>query len=108
MSFYGSTNVSGMVAETRVKNYVDGNPLIEEWKKDRIKRWEKSCIKEDDAHRVRALKFLFKKMADYCCKGLDDSMIDPVTKTLYPEIFDIYCMKENAFNDGWNTHCDFE
>ena len=38
MSFYGTANVSGMVSEERVRDYVNGNPLVEKWKAKRVKQ----------------------------------------------------------------------
>ena len=49
MSFYGTANVSGMVSEERVRNYVNGNPLVEKWKAKRVKHWCDQKIKESDA-----------------------------------------------------------
>lgn len=108
MSFYGTANVSGMVSEERVRDYVNGNPLVEKWKAKRIKLWMDQGIKKTDSEsRKSALKHLYTEMINYCAKGLDDSMIDPSTEKPYNEILELYNMKEDAFNSGWNCRCDY-
>ena len=108
MSFYGTANVSGMISEERVRDYVNGNPLVEKWKAKRIKQWCDLNIKEStDEGRQKALKYLYEKMIDYCADGLDDSMIDPATEVPYNEILELWRMKEHTFSEGWNCHCEY-
>lgn len=107
MSFYGTANVSGMVSEERVRDYVNGNPLVEKWKAKRVKQWCDQRIKESDSdRRKKFLKYLYEEMVEYCADGLDDSMIDPSTELPYNEILELWRMKESAFVEGWNCHCD--
>lgn len=107
MSFYGTANVSGMVSEERVRDYVNGNPLVEKWKAKRVKQWCDQNIEESDADETKEiLKYLYERVVEYCADGLDDSMIDPSTGLPYNEILELWRMKESALVEGWNCHCD--